>query len=57
MVYRILIVDDENEMCISLAEILEANGFETIYETNPKNVESILRIENIDLVSDISRPI
>lgn len=57
MAYRILIVDDENEMCISLAEILEANGFETIYETNPKNVESILRIENIDLVlMDIKMP-
>ena len=40
--YSVLIVDDEEELCTSLAELFSARGFNTKYTTLPKEVSSIL---------------
>ncbi|RPI79471.1 MAG: sigma-54-dependent Fis family transcriptional regulator [Desulfobacteraceae bacterium] len=50
MSFQILIVDDEKEMCLSLAEILSANGFQALYTVDPLEVLSTLNTHKIDLI-------
>ena len=57
MEFTILIVDDEKEMCISLSEILSANGYKTIYTIDPLMVVSIINKNKINLIiMDIKMP-
>ncbi|GAK60963.1 two component, sigma54 specific, transcriptional regulator, Fis family [Candidatus Vecturithrix granuli] len=57
MPYTILLVDDELEMCLSLAELLRDEGYATLYATNPLDVSSLLRQEQIDLIlMDVKMP-
>jgi DNA-binding NtrC family response regulator len=50
MGFQILIVDDEKEMCLSLAEILTSNGFQAMYTVDPLEVFSILNTHKVDLI-------
>lgn len=50
MRFKILIVDDEIDICHTLSEILNKRNFETVYTTDPLKVISILQSENINLV-------
>jgi len=57
MIFKILIVDDEIEMCLSLSELLKSNGFKAIYSSNPFDVQKILKNDIIDLIiMDIKMP-
>lgn len=57
MDFSILIVDDEEEICLSLAEILNLNGYLTYYLTNPSKIFDFLKNKNIDLViMDVRMP-
>jgi DNA-binding NtrC family response regulator len=57
MDYTILIIDDELEMCLSLSELLNDEGYRTLYTINPRETADILRDEKIDLViMDIKMP-
>jgi DNA-binding NtrC family response regulator len=57
MAYRILIIDDEVEMCLSLAELLDDEGYQTFYTTNPLETSRILEKEKIDLlIMDVKMP-
>ncbi len=58
MDYSILVIDDSNEMCISLCEILEEQGYKCQYTTDPSSVENLISNNNFDLViSDIRMPV
>jgi DNA-binding NtrC family response regulator len=53
----ILIVDDEQEMCSSLEEIMRDEGFRAYSTTSPSSVDSILTSQKIDLMlMDIRMP-
>ncbi len=53
----VLLVDDEVEMCLSLADVLNAKGYTTHHTTNPLDVPHILERERIDLIiMDIKMP-
>ena len=53
----ILIIDDELEMCLSLSELLESNGYKTSYATDIKKAAELLNKENFMLVLlDIRMP-
>jgi two-component system response regulator AtoC len=53
----ILIVDDEKHMCVSLAKLLRAHGFDTSYETEAARALEILRKRPFDLViTDLKMP-
>jgi DNA-binding NtrC family response regulator len=55
--FRILVVDDEREMCISLSRILTAKGYEAHYETDPSRVLPHLETQCVDLLLlDIKMP-
>ena len=55
--HTILIVDDDEEFCESVSEILIHMGFETIVKTNPVDALNIMEIQSIDLVLlDIQMP-
>jgi DNA-binding NtrC family response regulator len=57
MKFTVLIVDDEEEMCLSLSELLTANNFVVIYTTDPLKVSSILNGHTVDLILlDITMP-
>lgn len=57
MAYKILIIDDEPEVCLSLKELLEDRGFSADYVTDPEEVEDRLREELFNLVLlDIRMP-
>ncbi len=57
MEFTILILDDELEVCLSLSEILNSEGFTTLYDTNPLNAIDIIKNNKIDLVIiDIKMP-
>ena len=54
---KILLVDDELEMCLSLSEILKSEGYKTIYTINPLETLEILEKEKIRLlIIDIKMP-
>jgi len=50
MDFKILIVDDEIEVCRSLCELLTYRGYAVLYETNPKKTLSLLCEHPIDLI-------
>jgi DNA-binding NtrC family response regulator len=53
----VLIIDDEIEVCLSLRELLEANGFEAAYSTRFEETDGILSSGKIDLILlDIRMP-
>jgi DNA-binding NtrC family response regulator len=55
--HKILIVDDEREMCVSLSEILSTDHYTSVFTTNPKEAMSFFDKESIDLViMDIRMP-
>ncbi len=57
MDYRILIVDDEKELCISLSEILTEEGFPTVFTSDPRETPAILARSRVDLIIlDIRMP-
>lgn len=47
---KILIVDDEPEVCLSLCEILASKGYEGDYETDPLKVLEKLKVTVPDLI-------
>ena len=57
MTRRILIIDDELEMCLSLAELLESHGYSTEYATGIRDAATILESRNFHLILlDIRMP-
>lgn len=57
MLKKILIVDDELEMCLSLSEILEANGYKVLYTTHSTEAINLLKQEEFSLIlMDIRMP-
>ena len=57
MVPKILIVDDELEMCLSLAELLESRGYDSEYATGTRDAEAHLNRVRFDLILlDIRMP-
>lgn len=57
MPYTILLVDDELEMCLSLAELLRDEGYTALYTTNPREVPSLVQQKQIDLIlMDVKMP-
>ncbi len=57
MEYRILIVDDEEEMCISLSMFLSSKGYRTLYATDSLKVQDLLLSTHVDLIiMDIKMP-
>ena len=58
MRFTILIVDDEREVCLSLAEVLQSKGYQTLHEDNPLKVLALLGRESIDLIlMDVRMPV
>ena len=54
---NILIVDDEEEMCLSLSELLSSEGYHTSYAVDPRQVQNILHSDHIDLIiMDVKMP-
>jgi len=57
MRFKILIIDDEIGMCVSLSKILSAQGYENIYTSDPTEVDRLLSAEDIDLIiMDVKMP-
>ncbi len=57
MGYKILIVDDEPELCRTLGKILTVSGYETCFTTDPLEVETLLATEGPDLIlMDVRMP-
>ena len=57
VVFSVLIVDDEIEICISLGRILRSKGYSSRFQTNPLAVLEDLRNEKTDLIiMDIKMP-
>ena len=57
MAFTILIVDDEKEMCVSLAELFGSHGYNAVYATEPQEVPGLVEKNRIDLVlMDIRMP-
>ncbi len=50
MDFKILIIDDEIEVCRSLCELLTSRGYTVLYETNPKKTLSLLNEHPVDLI-------
>ena len=58
MRFTILIVDDESEVCLSLAEVLQSKGYQTLHEDNPLKVLALLGQESVDLIlMDVRMPV
>jgi len=58
MRFTILIVDDEREVCLSLAEVLQSKGYQTLHEDDPLKVLALLGRESIDLIlMDVRMPV
>jgi two-component system cell cycle response regulator CpdR len=54
---RILVVDDQSEVCVFLGQILELLNFESVSETNPVKALDRLQEEDFDLIiSDFKMP-
>jgi len=57
MPFTVLIVDDEREMCVSLCEILQSNGLQAVFATDPRLVPALIRRNQVGLiVMDIKMP-
>ena len=58
MRFAILIVDDESEVCLSLAEVLQSKGYQTLHEDNPLKVLALLGQKSVDLIlMDVRMPV
>lgn len=54
---QILIVDDEQQLCVSLKKLLTAQGYNAIYSLDPVKAIELLRSEDICLViTDLKMP-
>ena len=54
---KILIVDDEKEMCISLSEIIIEHGYKVLYTTDPLKVIDLVKSNNVSLlIMDVKMP-
>ncbi|MGL1892934.1 MAG: sigma-54 dependent transcriptional regulator [Spirochaetaceae bacterium] len=54
---RILIVDDEEQLCISLSKLLKAKGYDPVYTVNPEHALHMLRENPCDLlITDLKMP-
>ena len=54
---RILIVDDEEQLCVSLSRLLKASGYDPVYTTVPEMALSLLKEQPADLViTDLKMP-
>ncbi len=57
MGFTVLIVDDEREVCLSLAEVLQSKGYVTLFRDDPLEVLEILGRNNVDLIlMDVRMP-
>lgn len=57
MQFNILIVDDEEEICISLSRLLELQGYKCRYCTSSTEVQEEIRLNSTDLIlMDIRMP-
>jgi DNA-binding NtrC family response regulator len=57
MAFTVLIVDDEEEMCTSLSELLTSYGFELATTGDPRQVPGIIESRAVDLlIMDIRMP-
>jgi two-component system, NtrC family, response regulator AtoC len=57
MAFTVLIVDDEREVCLSLAEVLQSKGYMTLSEEDPREVLDLLCRKNVDLIlMDVRMP-
>ncbi|MBF9014198.1 MULTISPECIES: sigma-54 dependent transcriptional regulator [unclassified Oceanispirochaeta] len=57
MIAKILIVDDEAQLCISLSKLLKARGYSPIFTTESEKVMGILKVEKVSLViTDLKMP-
>ena len=57
MGFTVLIVDDEREVCLSLAEVLRSKGYSTLSEEDPRDVLDLLNRKNVDLIlMDVRMP-
>jgi len=57
MDFTVLIVDDEEEMCLSLSILLSKHQIHAVYTTNPQEVHALVRMKPIDLIiMDIKMP-
>ena len=55
--YNILIIDDKEEMCLSLCELLEKQGYSCQYSINPSAVDELISTNDFDLIiSDVKMP-
>ncbi len=55
--YSILIIDDEEEMCLSLSEVLSKEGYSCRFTITPSEVETLIGEIDPDLIiSDIRMP-
>jgi two-component system response regulator AtoC len=55
--HTVLVVDDEEEMCLSLQEIVFSHGYPCVYTTNPAEVAGVLDSRDVHLViMDIKMP-
>ncbi|OQY32366.1 MAG: hypothetical protein B6241_11075 [Spirochaetaceae bacterium 4572_59] len=54
---RILIVDDEEQLCVSLSRLLKARGYDPVYTVRPEMALSLLKQKPADLViTDLKMP-
>jgi DNA-binding NtrC family response regulator len=57
MAFTVLIVDDEQEVCLSLAEVLQSKGYTPLSQSDPREVLALLREKNVDLIlMDVRMP-
>jgi DNA-binding NtrC family response regulator len=57
MGFTVLIVDDEREVCLSLAEVLQSKGYTTLSRGDPREVLSLLARTAVDLIlMDVRMP-
>ena len=57
MGFTVLIVDDEREVCLSLAEVLRSKGYSTLSEEDIRDVLDLLNRKNVDLIlMDVRMP-
>lgn len=57
MKFKVLIIDDEKELCASLADVLNSHGFEALTTTDPYGVFTLLDKYAIDLmIMDMKMP-
>ena len=57
MARKILIVDDEEQLCISLSRLLQAQKYDSLYSTDPRKVPKLLADHDVSLlITDFKMP-